>query len=292
MYLWDGVSTTTYVDIVDIGVGTVSGASMLEGQIVACISTPNKRTLKLKGYSGGMFRNLYTYTGRANRAGTSNLVIGASRLQTFTGFVYFIITGTRPDGTYAGLYEYSIARFGREEPVNPTTFSIYKTLDFTSARGIDGSTTNNDFTIIESIVGASDTAERAVCAVINSDTNKTTFFLSSTNTYTAQPGVIETYRYDFGDSSRERQFKVSVQFSPLPTAGQVVLKYRKDEELTWTEIFTETTDNAISHESINIESTGANLPQCKELQLRCELIGGAELTGYYLVVEDQANLIK
>ena len=291
MYLWDGVSTTTYVDIIDIGVGTVNGASMLEGQIVACISTPNKRTLKLKGYSGGIFRNLYTHTAMKNRAGTSQLVIGASRLQSFTGFVYFIITGTRPDGTYAGLYEYSLARFGREEPVNPTTFSIYKTFDFTSARGIDGSVTNNDFTVIESIVGASDTVERAVCAVINSDTSKTTFFLSSTNTYSAQPGILETYLYNFGDSSKERDIKLSVQFSPLPSGGSVELKYRKDSDTTWITIFTETTDNAISHESVNIESTGDNLPSCKELRLRCELLGGAELTGYKMLVDDHTNLL-
>lgn len=285
MYLWDGVSTTTWVDILEIGYGTVSGGSLLEGMIIVAISTPNKRTLKLKGYNGGQFQNLFTYTGRYNRAGTYNYVIPASRLKTFTGYVYFIITGTKPDGTYAGLYEYSIARFGREEVINPMTFSIYKTLDFTSARGIDGSTTNNDFTILENIVGGSDTVERAICAVINSDTNKTTFFLSSTNTYSAQAGVLETFKFNGGDSSIDKQFNISVQFSPLPTAGQVVLKYKKDEELTWTTIFTETTDNAVSHEAVNIESSGANLPIFREIQFRIELTGNAELTGYKFKLE-------
>jgi len=280
MYLWDGVSTTTWVDILEIGYGTVSGGSLLEGMIVVAISTPNKRTLKLKGYNGGQFRNLLTYTGRYNRAGTYNYVMPASKLKAFTGYVYFIITGTKPDSTYAGLYEYSIARFGREEPVNPMTFSIYKTLDFSSERGLDGQTANNDFTILENIVGGADTVERAICATINSDANKTTFFLSSTNTYSAQAGVLETFKLNGGDSSVEKQFHISVQFSPLPAAGQIVLKYRKDEELAWTTIFTETADNAISHEAVNIESTGANLPVCKEMQFRIELIGGAELTGY------------
>ncbi len=255
MYLWDGVTTTTFMEILEIGWGTVFGASMLEGTIIVGITTTNKRTLKLKGFSGGGFQNLYTYTGRPNQANTFNYIIGASRMQTFTGYVYFIVTGTKPDGTYSGLYEYSLARFGREEPVNPMTFSLYKTFDFSSSRVIDGQTANNDFTVIESIVGGVDTAERSVAAVINSDTLKTTFFLSETNTYTAQAGVIETVKLNGGDSSIEKQLKgVSLQYSALPTAGQVICRYKKDEDLYWTTIFVDGTDNAISHEAVNIES--------------------------------------
>ena len=290
MYLWDGVSTTTWSEILEIGYGTVSGGALLEGSVVVAISTPNKRTLKLKAYNGGDFRNLFTYTARPNQAGTYNYVLPASRLKTFTGYIYFIITGTKPDGTYAGLYEYAIARFGREEPINPLTFTIYKTFDFTSARGLDGQTANNDFTILENIVGGSTTEERSVAAVINSDTNKTTFFLSSTSTYTAQAGVMETVKISGGDSSIIKQLKsVSVQYQPLPTAGQVVMKYRTDENLTWTTIFTDTTDNAISHEATSIEATGENFPQFKEIQFRFELIGGAELIGYKVKWEDTAQ---
>jgi len=290
MYLWDGVSTTTWVDIIDIGNGTVSGGAILEGSIVVAINTPNKRTIKLKGYNGGQFQNLYTYTARKNRAGTYNYVLPCSRLQSFTGYVYFMVTGTQPDGTYAGLYDYAIARYGREEPINPTTFSIYKTLDFTSVRGLDGQTANNDFTIIESIVGGSDTEERSVLALVNSDTNKTTFFLSSTNTYTAQAGVIETVKYNDGDSSLVKQLKsVSVQTGALPTAGQVVLKYKANEETTWTTIFTNTTDNSISYESSNIESDGTNLPQFKEIAFRLECLGNVELTGYRVRYEPMAQ---
>lgn len=299
MYIWDGVSTTVFTDIVDIGMGTVSGGAVLEGQTVVAISTPNKRTLKLKIYNAnGIFGNLFTYTARTNRAGTYNYILPASKLKTFSGFIYFIVTGTQPDGTYAGLYEYAIARFGREEPINPLTFSIYKTLDFSSARVIDGAVTNNDFTIIESIVGGSDTVDRAIHAVINSDTNKTTFFSSSSNTYTAQPGVLETFKFTgadkngIGDSSITKLLLgISTQYTALPTAGQVICKYKKDEELTWTTIFTDTTDNAISHEAINIESSGVALVAFKELQLRFELTGGAELTGYSVSCKDLATIL-
>ncbi len=79
--------------------------------------------------------------------------------------------------------------------------------------------------------------------------------------------------------------KVGVTTEPLPTAGQIVLKYRKNEETSWTTIFTHTTDNSLSHFSINIESTGAPLPQFKEIQLRVESTGGAVLTGLYMESE-------
>ncbi len=289
MYLWDGVSTTTWTEILDIGVGTVYGGALLEGTIVVALSTPNKRMLKIKGYNGGQFINLYTYTARLNRAGTYNYILPASRLQTFEGYVYFMVTGTQPDGTYANYYEYAIARFGREEPVNPLTFSIYKTLDFTSDRVLNGQTSNNDFTIIESIVGSSDTEERAVCAVVNSDTNKTTFFLSSSNTYTAQPGVCETVKFNCGDSSITKQLKsVSVQTDFLPSAGQVVLKYKKDEELSWTTIFTNTIDNSISYEATTIEGSDINLPQFKDIQFRIECLGNVTLNGIRFRYEEVA----
>jgi hypothetical protein len=45
-----------------------------------------------------------------------------------------------------------------------------------------------------------------------------------------------------------------VQYVALPSAGQVICKYKKDEETYWTTIFVDTTDNAISHEATNIES--------------------------------------
>jgi formylmethanofuran dehydrogenase subunit D len=211
-------------------------------------------------------------------------------VKSFTGYLYFIITGTQPDSTYAGLYNYAIARYGREEATNPFTFSIYKTLDFTSERGLNGQTSNNDFTIIENIVSGSDTEERNVAAVINSDTNKTTFFLSSTNTYAGQAGVGETVKWNGGDSSKIKGLKsVSVQTVGLPTAGQIVLKYKKDEELTWTTIFTNTTDSSVSHEASNIESTGANLPQFKDIQFRVEATGNAEVIGIRMRYEELAQ---
>ncbi len=280
-YLWDGVSTTSWVEVLEIGQGQVSGGANLEGTIIVAISTPNKRKLKLKAYSGVYFRTLYTYSARKNLAGTSAYVMPASRLKVFDGFVYLIITGTQPNGSYAGLYEYAIARFGREDANNPMAFSIYKTLDFSSARSIDGQTINNDFTILENIVSASNTVEKAVAAVIYSALNNSTFFLASTSTYSGQAGVLETFVFDGGDASIEKQLiGVSVFTEALASAGKVVCKYKKDEETAWTTIFTNTTGNSVSYEAVSIESTGVTLPTFKKIQFRIEVIGNTTITGF------------
>jgi len=287
-YLWDGVNTSTFTEILNIGHGTVAGGGMLDGIAYAIIGSDNKKKLKIKKYIGGIdFVNEYTYSARPDRDGTYRYIQPASKVKVFSGFLYFVITGTKPDGTYANYYEYSIARYGREEPITPMTFSIYKTLDFTSARGIDGQTANNEFTIMENIVGTAEQDETSILAFINSDTNKTTEFISSINDFSAQAGVLETYKYNEGDGAKRKKIHgISAFYSALSATGQVVMKYRKDEETDWTTIFTETTENSLSHQSVCIDGTWAILPTYKEIQLRLELIGGAELIGYKYKFEE------
>jgi len=74
---------------------------------------------------------------------------------------------------------------------------------------------------------------------------------------------------------------VTVSTDSMPSAGQIVLLYKKDEETSYTTIFTNTTNDSVRHSSINIESSGATLPQYKDLILRVESTGGAEPTGIY-----------
>ena len=78
---------------------------------------------------------------------------------------------------------------------------------------------------------------------------------------------------------------VGVMTEPLPAAGQVVIKYKKDAETSFTTIFTHNTDDSLFHEAINIESSGVILPEFRELSLRIESTGGAVITGYWAQAE-------
>jgi len=82
-----------------------------------------------------------------------------------------------------------------------------------------------------------------------------------------------------------------IKSEPLPSAGQIVVKYRTDEASSWTTIATITTDNLITYEITNEEATGNELPDFKEIQFRLESTGGAVITGYEYVYETKDDLI-
>ena len=105
-------------------------------------------------------------------------------------------------------------------------------------------------------------------------------------TYTAQTSVYETLI--MGEPYLKfKQNSVGVMTEPLPAAGQVVIKYKIDAETSFTTIFTHTTDDSLFHESLNIESSGATLPEFRELTLRIESTGGAVITGYWAQAEEK-----
>lgn len=99
--------------------------------------------------------------------------------------------------------------------------------------------------------------------------------------------VYESQIFNGGNSSVQKKLiGATVDTVALPAAGQIVLKYRVNEETSYTTIFTHTTDNSLSHSAVNIESSGATLPQFRELQLRVESVGGAEVTGISFKAEE------
>lgn len=102
-----------------------------------------------------------------------------------------------------------------------------------------------------------------------------------------ETSVYESQIFNLGDSSQKKKLvSATVTNVYLPTAGQVVLKYRLNEETSYTTIFTNSVDNSISHTAVNIESSGVTLPEFKEIQFRIESTGGAEITGLKFKTED------
>lgn len=97
---------------------------------------------------------------------------------------------------------------------------------------------------------------------------------------TTTASIYESVILNLGDSQKTKKLiSVSVMTDKLPTAGQIVLKYRIDGATSWTTIFTNTEDDSVRHTAINIESTGATLPTYKEIEFRVESTGGAVFAG-------------
>ena len=115
-----------------------------------------------------------------------------------------------------------------------------------------------------------------------------TYVVNVTNTsdvYTAASGTYESLI--LGESYRHFRLKaVGVMTEPMPAAGQVILKYKTDAETSWTTVFTHTAADALFHEAINIESSGANLPQFREIQIQLLVTGKAVVTGLWIQAEE------
>jgi hypothetical protein len=85
-----------------------------------------------------------------------------------------------------------------------------------------------------------------------------------------------------GDSLKfKKLIGITVFTEPLPASASVAISYRKDENLesTYTEIFTNSTENSGKHSAINIESTSVTLPEYKEIQYKIDSLGGAVILG-------------
>lgn len=85
---------------------------------------------------------------------------------------------------------------------------------------------------------------------------------------------------DSDASISKKLIGVTITTDPLPSGASVTVKYRINSESSYTTIFTYSTENGLDHSAINIESTGANLPEYKEIQFQLLSTGGAEITGF------------
>ena len=63
---------------------------------------------------------------------------------------------------------------------------------------------------------------------------------------------------------------ITILHEALPANGSVVVKYKKDEETSFTTILTNTTKDSLRKSAINIESSGVVLPTYKEITFRVE----------------------
>ena len=87
----------------------------------------------------------------------------------------------------------------------------------------------------------------------------------------AVTAAYETVILNDGDTSLTKKLQsVTILHEALPANGTVTVKYKKDEETSFTTILTNTTDNSLRKTAINIESSGAELPTYKEITFRIE----------------------
>jgi hypothetical protein len=277
LYIWDYISDDVSESI-DLGEGQALAGENLEGSILIFAkhtgdngTIPREDYIRVLLYSGGTPINLFVIKGKLYS--TSSLIGLGTPAYNYGGQIYV--------GGYASSqesqYEPVIIRVGRKDKNTPLSWSIENYFTAGTNTGV------YDFIFYKG---------NQIVATQGLTSLKEMYITYDANTFTTS-SQYETLLIDGGDSTLYKQLEgVSVQYAPLPTAGQVVLKYRVDGATSWTTIFTDTTDGAISHESVNIESTGANFSQFREIEFRVESTGGAEITGLKVKYTELNGLLE
>lgn len=271
VYLWDRDSSlTTLSETIDWGEGDIKVLEELEGALIGISLSGNSTTrfnnrLVFKYWTAGTiakkFQELISST-----TGQTSLLIGKLKLDNRLYFMArMYLNGAQRDG----VWSVGLGSDGRYSIVHE------RTPNNDTAIGAGGVIYNFFF------VGD---------YLFQSYNSSNTFALSKTNdsaSYT-HTSIYESKRYNGSqidpavDSSHKKSLVgISVTSEYLPSAGQIVAKYRKDEETSFTTILTNVTDNSISQSAVNIESSGAALPkEYKEIEFRLESTGGGEITAF------------
>lgn len=268
LYIWDYVSTTTVTDIIDFGEGALNVIGNIEGKICGVSDKYLSSTLGLgrgsmvvRMWGGGvpkvmkeLIANQTVTLGRFIR----NVVIKDNTMYWVASVPFNQSTATE------STFHLGIWSFGRKN--KDTDFAL--SLDYVE-EGVDTSNFKiNSFGNAGNYWFINHSADGSISKTDD----------AANYTFTS---IYETPILDGGNAYLvKKPIEAVVTYAPLPTAGQVVLKYRINAETSYTTLSTYTTDNAISHATTSVESSGVFLPEHYEIQFRVESTGGAEITDF------------
>lgn len=283
MYLWDGATTTTFYDIVDIGIGNVAGGTLIDGVIRVVITGLSNTDMRIRQYSSGVFVTEEYYVGRSNNYGTVNLW-PQSRVKKCRGFIYWIMAGTRPnsiDATEAILF-----RYGNKVSGTHKSICAYKNLEFSISQTNTPDKNVGDFIILDDKLHQTDKYFSIFAVVPYTSIMEEIMTIED---YYTQTSALETGYYDGGNMNIDKKLlAVDLQFRGLTGTG-VICYYKKDAETSWTQIFSDNTANDLHYTARNITG-GENLPTFKQIDFRIEAKGGQTLTGFKFKYEQQTSI--
>jgi len=289
VYLWDrNSSLTTLSESIDFGYGQLKVLDQIEGVLIGvslrqdALSTLPPR-LVFREYAGSIaqiFREII---------GSSATQVQLEHGQKFNANRLYFSAGLTIDGVlHNGVWAVARGPSGRwvvwidRLPNNDT--AVYNVAGFYYL---------GDYATI----AYADTA-------VHQGSSTTGFHMSMTNSsssYSAtsivetviNPSMPAKIRGAAGHRVYNKQLHtVDVQSLPLPSAGQLVTKYKTDTDVTgsWTTVTTDTTDNAVSRESV-VDASGNYFTDGREFQFRIESTGGAIVNALaYKYEELETNL--
>ena len=283
VFLWDrNESTTILSESIDAGSGSLMILEEVDGELIwisqkggtiTSFSTlPNPNTShkdriyfrKLVGNVGVKFFELHS--DRAGGVNTTSLPAYKQKIDNRLFFQMIIqFNGSVRDGVWS---------VGRSSPSSP--FAL-----------VNEERTNNNTALAtgDALAGFIKVGDFLLQAYTDGGTYAVSKTVVQTNSSFSANGIYESKPYDgsihgFDETYYKDLLEVSVMTEAMVSLGQIILAYQIDEDVgssAWTTIFTNTTDNSISHVANNIESSGAALPKnYKKIAFRILATGGAE----------------
>lgn len=271
VYLWDrDASLSTLSESIDFGSGDLEVLEEIDGHLIGVSFERDEPTFnprvtfrRYSGGSGAITIKEFEATGAAAKATLGSVSISTKK-QKRNSRLFFPMILTLDGTDHAGVWA-----IARSSPFEEFTVSLDTRIG-ESANSISSFAVIGDYVFITYQTGSTDKMVKT----------------SSQEDYD-ETSVYESRIFNEEDPSRRYSLLgVTVTTEALPTDGQVVLKYKKDSDSSWTTIFTNTTDNSTRYSSSMIESTGEALPEFSEIQFRIESTGGAEITSLVFRYED------
>lgn len=258
LYLWDrDTGQTIFSENLFLGNVRAITMGVVDGNLIIVSILDNSygnQKLLIQQYLGGHIGIIKQI--ELNRTAALVTTVNAGG-QVIGGKFYFSLNDTASDQRFCGLWcvgrKDESSPFSVAIPINPNTSLV-------NVSTIDG------FFIYGDVV-----------VIAHSDNSSVTITNFGGTDYAV--ALYESQMIIGTEIRKKKQLAgISVSVSAQPSAGSFALKYKKDEETSFTQIFTDSTANTLSHSSVNIESTGDVFPDFNEKTLQVQSNAGTKIT--------------
>ncbi len=260
VYIWDTTSTS-WNSVVNFGPGIVKVLESIENTLVGVsflggVASSFKDRVTFRAYDGVGAVKILEIVGTSS----GQLPLAKQKIRNRIFFMMMLnINGSNREGVWS---------FGKDE-VGGWSLSHERTPNNDTAITTAGILYNffyvNDF-LFQSYL-ASNTA------ALSKTAHTETYSHTSIKETVINPNMPPE------DKQQVKQLlSIGATYEPLPSSGQVVVKYRINGG-SWTTVFTETTDSAQYTEPVAKDATGTEFTSGKDIEFRIESTGGAEVTG-------------
>jgi len=279
VYLWDrDASLTTLSESINFGDGNLIILEQVDGELIGISQIGGSATvtgLSNIPNSTVSFDNRITfrrYVGGGKAEKIQEVLVGATSTsilplakQRVNSRLYFMMSASINGATREGVWS-----IGRHAPNVPFTLLHERTPNNDTALASSADLHNfifvGDYLFQAHLSSGSDAMTR---------TGGATAIFNHTS-------IWESKVYDGGDSSLAKKLLgISITTEALAANSSVIVRYAIDENIggaSWTTILTHDTDNEVFKAATVIESSGAALPEYREIQFRIEAVSGASGT--------------